>query len=72
MRIEGQLSIKPTGDNRCRLVEQGQVSVRIPLVGTVAERKIVSIIEAHRRRRTAVLTALAHGCLPKTAEENTG
>lgn len=56
--IAGSLQIEPLGTARCILVERGLVSVRIPLLGRLLERRIVQIIRDHRPKRTAALERL--------------
>ena len=52
---EGTVHIEVLGKETCRRVEEGEISIRIPLLGRKLERKVIAHLEETHPEKTAFI-----------------
>ena len=53
----GSVEIVELGSERCKLITEGHIDIRIPLLGRTIEKKVVKAIEAERQNERAFYLA---------------
>jgi hypothetical protein len=54
---EGSVELRPLGGERCKLITEGTIEIRVPLIGRSIEKKVVKAIEAERSGERAFYLA---------------